>query len=278
MSKKDRVQRIIDKKLEDKLKSRLEKYVVPHEKEPTMKTFAESRMSNKNKAYLMRKGVFSGEDQAANFEKGWLVASATVLVRAHVLKPSLPEDLVKFQEHKFHYKNEKNKPLDERVFKKEGLLELPQEDVFFMPNRKETEADRRKDVRSVWRKLDERLYFVFKPKKGTTGFQFPQRITADNETMRASAKKALKLVAGSSLKCVHHVGHAPLAVFKRVFGEEQQRKTKAYGAKVFFYPAYIVEGNIRKLDQGYDFRWLTKEECASQLTKDYYAAVKDMLI
>eukprot|EP00188_Purpureofilum_apyrenoidigerum_P005900 Plantae.Rhodophyta-Purpureofilum_apyrenoidigerum.ctg8253.p1 GENE.Plantae.Rhodophyta-Purpureofilum_apyrenoidigerum.ctg8253~~Plantae.Rhodophyta-Purpureofilum_apyrenoidigerum.ctg8253.p1 ORF type:complete len:327 (-),score=71.07 Plantae.Rhodophyta-Purpureofilum_apyrenoidigerum.ctg8253:29-865(-) len=277
MSKKDRVQRAIDRKLEDKRKFREEKFVAPHEREATMKTFAESHLSYKSRTYLTRKGVFSEDDPAANFEKGWLLASATVLVRAHVLKPSLPEELAKFQEHKFHYKNEKNKPLNEQVFKKEGLIELPDEDVFFTPSPKETEADRRKDVRSVWRRLDERLYFVFKPKKNTTGFQFPQRLTADNETMRASAKKALKLVAGSSLKCVHHVGHAPLAVYKRVFGEEQQKKTKAYGAKVFFYPAYIIEGNVRKLDQGYDFRWLTKAECASQLTKDYYTAVKDML-
>jgi len=92
-----------------------------------------------------------------------------------------------------------------------------------------------------------------------------------------SAKKALKLVAGSSIKLAHFAGHAPLAVYKRVFNEEQQRKTNAYGAKVFFYPAYLVDGDIRGLDQGYDFRWLTKEELQNFLAKDYFQAVKNML-
>jgi len=242
-----------------------------------MKSFVQSRMSNKMRALLERKGALSDKpDPAENFEKGWIIASATVLTRAMVLEPELPQLIKEYRERKFTKKNAKNISLDRSVLQETGVLDTDK-DVYFFPGSRQTEADRRRDMRSVWRKLDKRLFFVFKGREAMNQYQFPQRITLADETMRGSAKKALKLVAGSSIKLAHFAGHAPLAVYKRVFNEEQQRKTNAYGAKVFFYPAYLVDGDIRGLDQGYDFRWLTKEELQNFLAKDYFQAVKNML-
>ncbi|KAJ8905196.1 hypothetical protein NDN08_001705 [Rhodosorus marinus] len=253
------------------------KYITPWQKEPQMKTFVQSRMSNKMRALLERQGALSDKpDPADSFEKGWIIASATVLTRAMVLEPELPQNIREYREKKFAKKNAKNKPLDRSVLEETGVLDTDK-DVYFYPGSRETEADRRRDMRSVWRKLDKKLFFVFKGREAVKQYQFPQRVTLADETMRGSAKKALKLVAGSSIKLAHFAGHAPLAVYKRVFNEEQQRKTNAYGAKVFFYPAYLVDGDIRGLDQGYDFRWLTKEELQNFLAKDYFQAVKNML-
>lgn len=69
------------------------------------------------------------------------------------------------------------------------VVEEPEVDVYFEPPPIESEADRRNDVRSVWRKLDERLYFVFKARAEAKTFMFPQRITGADETMRGVTKR-----------------------------------------------------------------------------------------
>lgn len=71
---------------------------------------------------MVSKGISEEKDPADAFEKGWLIASATVLMRAHVVKPRLPEKLRSYQEEKFFFRDERNMPFEEGMFKKEGVL------------------------------------------------------------------------------------------------------------------------------------------------------------
>merc|ERR1712224_378894 len=81
-----------------------------------------------------------------------------------------------------------------------------------------------------------------------------------DENMRQCAERELKEECGEDFN-VHFVGNAPMSWCWYPFPDEVAQATQCYGAKVFFFRAQLLHGEI-ELDSSElsDYAWATKSE------------------
>jgi len=118
-----------------------------------------------------------------------------------------------------------------------------------------------------------------KKNRKENAWQFPQGNREKGETMRQTAEREFKEECNvkTSLDS-HFAGNAPIAVHSYPFQPEIQKKTQTYGAKVFFYYSFYLDGDI-SIDgkEIVDYLWLTKPELKEYLNPDVYKLALDML-
>ncbi|RQM06384.1 hypothetical protein DH86_00001177 [Scytalidium sp. 3C] len=141
-----------------------------------------------------------------------------------------------------------------------------------------TEADIKKDVRRLDRKLAETLYLVVQKEKG--GWGFPTSDLIGRENLYQAAERILVQSAGVNMN-TWIVGHAPIGhhVIKPYINPET-KAIERVGDKIFFMKGRIMAGqaNLKGNLFGFnDFKWLTKKELEEVVSPKYFSSIRNML-
>jgi large subunit ribosomal protein L46 len=140
-----------------------------------------------------------------------------------------------------------------------------------------TEADKANDRKSLYRKLDKKLFLIVKRQRDQHTWQFPQGDWVKGEVIRESGQRQFVEKFSSDLD-VYFAGNCPQGVYGYEFPRDVQKKLNAYGAKVFFLYGYYVKGSIKIMDDNIvDYLWVTKEELAEYLDPETYKFAAQML-
>ncbi|XP_067002676.2 large ribosomal subunit protein mL46 [Anabrus simplex] len=142
-----------------------------------------------------------------------------------------------------------------------------------------TEADKQNDTKSLDRKLDQHLVLVVQEKVGNEyHWLLPQGVREEGETMRQAAERILKQKCGENLKS-SFLGNAPCGFYKFRYPRTIQGENKPIGAKVFFFKAWHISGDIdynKSILK--DYQWLCRKELSSTLHKEYGRSIQQFLI
>lgn len=137
-----------------------------------------------------------------------------------------------------------------------------------------TEADRKNDIKSTNRKLEETLILLVQQKLGNDNHMlFPQGKRKDGETMRQTAERVLKENCGDAIEVMFY-GNAPCGFYKWKYPSDQRGET--VGAKLFFFRSVYKKGRIDEKQTKYE--WLDKEELKEKLNKQYANSVSQFLL
>ncbi|ODA79644.1 hypothetical protein RJ55_05238 [Drechmeria coniospora] len=144
------------------------------------------------------------------------------------------------------------------------------------PMERETEADRKGDVRRLDRSLDRTLYLVV---KGKDGWGFPAGAVPKDENLHQAAKNVLDQAAGVNMN-TWIVGRAPIAHMVATPVLNADGTVQKKGVKTFFLKGRIMAGqaDLKGNPFGYtDFKWLTREELKEALSPEYFHSVRNMM-
>jgi len=132
-----------------------------------------------------------------------------------------------------------------------------------------TEADKRKDLRSLDRRGERNLYLVTKSEDSS--WSFPRAAIRKGEFLHQTAERALYPHCGVNVD-TWLVGRKPIGLYKPV------EPTEGHERLVFFYKMHILAGQVEPNgSSAVDFAWLTKEEIKGYVEREYWRGVKDML-
>ncbi|KAF4121342.1 large subunit ribosomal protein L46, partial [Geosmithia morbida] len=165
---------------------------------------------------------------------------------------------------------------DAEVRVSEDAEVIPAEDVtpVELPASRETEADRKNDVRRLDRKLDRTLYLVVKGPDGN--WAFPADVVPAGENLHECAQRVIDQAAGVNMN-TWIVGRVPVAhVIDQTAASAKDGKIQ----KTFLLKGRIMAGqaNIKGNPFGYtDFQWLTREELEKELPPAYFKGVRNMM-
>ncbi|PQE08848.1 50S ribosomal subunit L30 protein [Rutstroemia sp. NJR-2017a WRK4] len=141
---------------------------------------------------------------------------------------------------------------------------------------RETEADRKGDMRSLERRLAETLYLVVKGgKEGENAWGFPRGELGGREMLHTAAERILHQTAGKNMN-TWIVGHVPIG-FSTI---EPSAKFSRKGEKVFFMKGRIMAGQVdlKGNEMGVtDWKWVTRGELQGLVTPRYFSQVRGML-
>ncbi|QSL64762.1 hypothetical protein MERGE_002064 [Pneumocystis wakefieldiae] len=126
---------------------------------------------------------------------------------------------------------------------------------------RETEADRKGDLRSLERKLDKTLYLLVKKPREEHCWQFPQGVVTDEDVLHTAAERSLYEVCGNNMN-VWYVGHVPV-------GNGKYKYPKGYSDT--FYGAKPDGKTV------VDWVWVTKDEIKRYVSKPYWNSIQAML-
>lgn len=144
----------------------------------------------------------------------------------------------------------------------------------FQLNSRVTEADRKNDVKSTDRKLEDTLILLVEQKLGNqTHMLLPQGKRLDGETMRQTAERVLKENCGDDIEVMFY-GNAPCGFYKWKYPVDQRGET--IGAKLFFYRSAYKKGRITEKQS--KFEWLDKQELQGKLKTQYAESVSQFVL
>lgn len=144
----------------------------------------------------------------------------------------------------------------------------------FQLNSRLTEADRKNDVKSTDRKLEETLILLVEQKLGAQNHMLlPQGQRRDGETMRQTAERVLKESCGNDIEVMFY-GNAPCGFYKWKYPIDQ--RGESVGVKLFFYRAAYKKGHVNEKQS--KFEWLDKGEVRGKLNKQYADSVSQFLL
>lgn len=145
----------------------------------------------------------------------------------------------------------------------------------FRPAPRVTEADQKKDVRSLERKLEETLVLLAEQKLGEKSyFLLPQGQHRTGESLRQTAERALRETVGDAMQVTFY-GNAPVGFYKYKYPVAAKRD--AVGAKVFFFRC-VLKQDSPNVGEKVKFQWLDQPELAKSLKEPYYHSVSQFLL
>lgn len=141
-------------------------------------------------------------------------------------------------------------------------------------NSRITEADRKNDLKSTNRKLEETLILLVEQTLGNGKHMIlPQGKRQNGETMRQTAERVLKENCGDDIDVMFY-GNAPCGFYKWKYPSDQ--RGESVGAKLFFYRAAYKKGVIN--DKQSKFEWLDKVELQGKLKSQYADSVSQFVL
>mmetsp|Transcript_3039 Transcript_3039/g.3208 ORF Transcript_3039/g.3208 Transcript_3039/m.3208 type:complete len:266 (-) Transcript_3039:47-844(-) len=147
----------------------------------------------------------------------------------------------------------------------------------FTPASRITEADLNDDRRSLERSLSRSVFLIVKRNRENYSWQFPQGKIGDSETLRESAERVLDRAVGNVRR--YFLSNSPMGYMCYKYPDSIQRQRNQFGAKVFYYRAQLIEGDIRLETRLYtDYAWVTREEVEEYLDKDSAEFMTELLL
>ncbi|OMJ28389.1 54S ribosomal protein L17, mitochondrial [Smittium culicis] len=142
-----------------------------------------------------------------------------------------------------------------------------------------TDADKKNDVRSLERKLDQSLYFLVKYKQ-TAGvaqageWVFPHSALGQDEVLFKGAVRTINEVCGNNIDS-WVVGRGPIGHYIHNSSADTAAKNKT-----FFLKAHILAGSIESASADKlvdDYTWATKDEIEKLVKPEYWQGVSSMI-
>ncbi|XP_061424900.1 large ribosomal subunit protein mL46 isoform X1 [Lethenteron reissneri] len=153
----------------------------------------------------------------------------------------------------------------------------------FQPGSRVTDADTRDDRTSLERRLDDKLVLIVQQRLGQEDvWLLPQVAWNEGETLRDTAERALGDAAGSGLQA-KFMGNAPFGFYRYKF-PVAMRQPSAIGAKVFFFKAVLLGGDVTGTvadagaTAGPRHVWVTRRELKDYLKPAYLKAVESFIM
>lgn len=136
-----------------------------------------------------------------------------------------------------------------------------------------TEADTMNDTKSLKRKLDDNLVLIVKQQLGHEDYWvLPQGLWKDGETLRETSERILKETCGNIH--VRFYGNAPCGFYKYKYPKQKREQSNIEGAKIFFFKAKLLDGNVEENGVWTDYEWLTVQELNKRLIQPYMKNIK----
>ena len=158
----------------------------------------------------------------------------------------------------------------------QDIEDLNQEELAkFQFASRETEDDKKSNLKSTKRKLDDTLLLLCSHninKKDV--FLLPQVKWTEGETLKQTAERIVKDKLGSDLQ-VQFYGNAPCGFYKYKYSPTE-KTGEAIGTKTFFYRASYKKCDIKEPKT--KFEWVNEEELKSKVRSSYYQSVSQFLI
>lgn len=130
----------------------------------------------------------------------------------------------------------------------------------FQPASRITEADKKNDRRSMERRLQDSLFLIVKRNRSDHAWQFPQGRWQGEEkepSLRTVAERVIDRAVGKTQRWF--VSNAPIGHFIYEYPSAVKDKRKAFGAKIFYYRAQWIAGNIKLETKFYkDYAWIAR--------------------
>jgi len=143
---------------------------------------------------------------------------------------------------------------------------------------RETQDDLDDNRKSINRALHKKLYLIVK-RKDDGLWTFPQATNKDDETIRGTAERGLTTSIGKGLTVYFH-SNAPVGFYNSYFpNEQEQEKQQAESDKIFYMRARYFRGTPDPMRRAglNDYLWVTREQLAEYLPKDYHDRVIDFI-
>jgi len=228
---------------------------------------------------------------------GWLLKSTAVVERPPIVLPDMPDwkrEFLEIQASLEYYKlrdyppgigvPHPSEPDEDDMVSDQNEDSDGEQVMKYEPAPRVTQADEDNDLRSMERALPESLYLVVK-QKSTGTWAFPQTTVKEDEMLGKAAQRAIDETC-SELPELFHFHRQPFGFIPIAFDEPTQQQLGAYGAKLFFYNAQVVnpyekwaphvgdgnkedfnmQGVTLRPDGDYDeMAWLTKAELSERM-------------
>jgi hypothetical protein len=149
----------------------------------------------------------------------------------------------------------------------------------FTPASRVTEADEKDDRKSMERMLDKSCFLIVRRNRKDLAWQFPQGKLIeekDGASARACAERVLDRAVGTVNR--FFISNAPVGHICYAYPEEMQKQRGQYGAKVFFYRAQLVQGNVKLETRLYtDYAWIGRNEVGEYFDEETTKVITAML-
>ncbi|XP_012294091.2 large ribosomal subunit protein mL46 [Aotus nancymaae] len=140
-----------------------------------------------------------------------------------------------------------------------------------------TEADEKNDRTSLNRKLDRNLVLLVREKLGDEDvWMLPQAEWQPGETLRGTAERTLATLSENNMEA-KFLGNAPCGHYKFKFPQAMRTESNL-GAKVFFFKALLLTGDLSQAGKKGQHVWVTKDELSDYLKPKYLAQVRRFLL
>lgn len=133
------------------------------------------------------------------------------------------------------------------------------ESLPFEPAPRVTEADESNDRKSLDRRLQDSLFLIVKRNRSSNSWQFPQGRWRPQETLREVSERVIDRAVGKVNR--YFISNSPQGHYVYKYPAELQQKRDSFGAKVFFYRAQLIAGNVKLETKLYtDYAWIARDE------------------
>lgn len=150
------------------------------------------------------------------------------------------------------------------------------ESLPFTPAPRITEADEKNDRRSLDRRLQDSLYLIVKRNRADNSWQFPQGRWLPQETMREVSERVVDRAVGKVNRWF--ISNSPSGHYCYEYPPEMQQKRGNFGAKVFFYRAQLIAGDVKLETRLYtDYAWIARDEVGEYFDADTAEYVHHLL-
>jgi len=205
----------------------------------TYVAFPKTKSQRRKDTNLFRKGEFGRGTSVYKMYKNlfarprspiprthWRIVSAAVIERLPLIKPEPTKEEVEYKmilDHKAKIKKEISDREQQQLL---GMSELADDEHEFEGLEKDeereriTEDDRKNNVRSLDRKLAERLYLIVKKQREQHAWQFPQGGWEKNESLYRTAKREVLEECGPDLR-FHMFVNQPIGHMQYLFPEKR---------------------------------------------------------
>jgi len=130
-----------------------------------------------------------------------------------------------------------------------------------------TKADKENNIRSLFRKMENRLYFILK-KKNEEHWQFPHLQHQTGETLRQTVERANQ----------SHVPNFGVYILSNAPDVHCDFLENGHTRRLFLYRSYHLKGKPTLGEDAVDYAWVTKSELKGYLNPVLYGSVKDLLL